>query len=514
MRGFRLAWKTYVRGNVVSEHARQTIVNFMGACGGSTSHEKDSGAEEKEAAPNMSAPSIHIPLRRVHEMIAQDAAADDAGAGEAAEEQLPPILRAAVDRGEELWGISNEALHSPESALIDTNGNRQDYDPKVRSAGDAAGTKNTVRGQASGAASSQGADDTIRGQASGDQTPSGKTRVQGDRKRSCRVATLYHRFIQGRVDEWLQHVQAQKEPPNKEQLQGITSVVERCAFEAREERRETVNAVPAEPSREMIHGLPGAGKSRLIHWIKELFTEILGREHGVQFVVLASQNTMAALVGGRTLHSWGNIPINKEMAAARKAKAWTKLDAIPMYAKTVHMRLILVDEGSTASAEVLAALNSTLQQSVRATGTYARRHDGTKRPFGGINLRIFTDWWQLPPVNATSITQNPGHKYSNSVQRILAMFWSRDEDSLTGMLELTAEIRCRDPWLSDFLRECRIGEQQWEMYWFVHGLPTDNTGSWMARTGQVACGNEQCAKLSGEVCPQMRREGATDCLVV
>ena len=222
-------------------------------------------------------------------------------------------------------------------------------------------------------------------------------------------------------------------------------MIHRCAFEAREERRDKVNADPAEPSREMIHGLPGAGKSRLIHWIKELFTDVLGWEHGVQFVVLASQNTMAALVGGRTLHSWGNIPINKEMAAARKAKAWTKLDANPMYAKAVHMRWILIDEGSTAAAEVLAAVDSTLQQSVRAAGTYARRHDGSKRPFGGINLRIFTDWWQLPPVNATAITQNPTRNHSNSVKRILAMFWSRDEDSLTGMLELTEEIRCRDP---------------------------------------------------------------------
>ena len=59
------------------------------------------------------------------------------------------------------------------------------------------------------------------------------------------------------------------------------------------------------------------------------------------------------------------------MAAARKAKAWTKLDANPMYAKAVHMPWILIDEGSTESAEVFAALDSTLQQSVRAAGTYA-----------------------------------------------------------------------------------------------------------------------------------------------
>ena len=33
-------------------------------------------------------------------------------------------------------------------------------------------------------------------------------------------------------------------------------------------------------------------------------------EDGVQFQFLASQNTMAALIGGKTVHTWGTIPVN------------------------------------------------------------------------------------------------------------------------------------------------------------------------------------------------------------
>ena len=63
--------------------------------------------------------------------------------------------------------------------------------------------------------------------------------------------------------------------------------------------------------REMIQGLPGSGKSELIKWIRRAFTEVYGYEHGVHFVCIASQNTMAALVNGFTNHSWGGVPVTQ-----------------------------------------------------------------------------------------------------------------------------------------------------------------------------------------------------------
>ena len=64
----------------------------------------------------------------------------------------------------------------------------------------------------------------------------------------------------------------------------------------------------------MIHGLPGAGKSEVIKWARGFFEEVLGWRHGREFVCMASMNTMAALIGGMTIHSFGGVPFNTDNA--------------------------------------------------------------------------------------------------------------------------------------------------------------------------------------------------------
>ena len=56
-------------------------------------------------------------------------------------------------------------------------------------------------------------------------------------------------------------------------------------------------------------GAQGAGKSHCINIRRRFFEECLGWEDGVQFQFLAQQNTMAALIGGKTVNTWGVIPI-------------------------------------------------------------------------------------------------------------------------------------------------------------------------------------------------------------
>ena len=195
--------------------------------------------------------------------------------------------------------------------------------------------------------------------------------------------------------------------PNEQQLPILRAIVERCRVEAEEELDDRADTSTDEPLRAMIQGLPGVGKSELIKWVRALFEEVLGWTHGVEFVCLASQNTMAALIGGRTFHSWAGLLVNDTATKSKKAQVWAKPDANPMYERTRMLRWILVDEGSTASAEVMAATNSTLSTSIRAKNTYLRRPNGTKRPMGGMNFLFFVDWWQLPPVNATALSSNP-----------------------------------------------------------------------------------------------------------
>ena len=97
--------------------------------------------------------------------------------------------------------------------------------------------------------------------------------------------------------------------PNEQQLAVLRHVAARVKQECLEERAGTAAMSNDDPLFELVHGLPGTGKSRVIAWIRELFVEILGWTHGSQFVCLAFQNTMAANINGSTIHSWSGIPV-------------------------------------------------------------------------------------------------------------------------------------------------------------------------------------------------------------
>ncbi len=74
-----------------------------------------------------------------------------------------------------------------------------------------------------------------------------------------------------------------------------------------------------EPMVDMVHGLPGARKSKVIEWLRELFEWQLKWTHGVQFVCLAFQNAMAANIHGHTIHHWTGIPARQAEGTAGPA---------------------------------------------------------------------------------------------------------------------------------------------------------------------------------------------------
>jgi len=150
-------------------------------------------------------------------------------------------------------------------------------------------------------------------------------------------------------------------------------------------------------------GIPGAGKSTCIGYMRRLFEECLGWGDGVQFQFLASQNTMAALIGGQTIHSWGRIPINATQANSKVGTKGADGDIDELFQKALGIRWIVIDEVSTVSPSLLGLLDSYLR---RACLRHPYAHRGKQqRPFGGINVVFAGDFWQLPPVMQISITQ-------------------------------------------------------------------------------------------------------------
>ena len=136
----------------------------------------------------------------------------------------------------------------------------------------------------------------------------------------------------------------------------------------------------AEGRNVFITGPAGTGKSFLLNYIKEEY-----RDNSLH--VTASTGISAINVGGQTLHSWaglglGNMPINEILRNICSAKG------IHMRKKLTAAKMLAIDEISMISANIFDLLNELLK-AVR----------NSREPFGGIQLILFGDFLQLPPVN-------------------------------------------------------------------------------------------------------------------
>ena len=114
------------------------------------------------------------------------------------------------------------------------------------------------------------------------------------------------------------------------------------------------------------------------------FTECLAWTHGVQFMCLAPQNRMAALIGGTTLHTWGEVPIdtgNQNFGGGRK----TKQGYSERHSKCCSLRWLIIDEISATGLMLLGVVERYARQGC-AGQPYAKDGNGQERCFGGLNL--------------------------------------------------------------------------------------------------------------------------------
>ena len=116
------------------------------------------------------------------------------------------------------------------------------------------------------------------------------------RDKEARASLLYNGFTTATSRGWLLRLTTSapnKIIPSDEQRLVLQDVMDRCLQERDDEQQEL--DIRSEPSRLFLHGVPGAGKSKLLEWIRLFFEEVCGWTHGVEFVHLASQHTMTAL---------------------------------------------------------------------------------------------------------------------------------------------------------------------------------------------------------------------------
>ncbi len=129
----------------------------------------------------------------------------------------------------------------------------------------------------------------------------------------------------------------------------------------------------------LVSGGAGTGKSYLLSYLKRNYSK-----HGI--AITASTGIAAVNIGGATIHSWAgiglaNLPIEQIIANLFSAKLSKTRRRIK------QTQILAIDEISMISADLFDILD----QVFRAV----REND---QPMGGLQLLLFGDFLQLPPV--------------------------------------------------------------------------------------------------------------------
>lgn len=132
-----------------------------------------------------------------------------------------------------------------------------------------------------------------------------------------------------------------------------------------------------------IQGSAGSGKSYFINYLKRYLKK--------SSIVCSPTATAAMNVGGMTLHSFFQLPVSDFITE----KMLYKQNRKKLNEMLQHIEVLIIDEISMVRPDMLDAINNICQ--------YARR-DKT-RAFGGIQVVLVGDLYQLPPVITPAATE-------------------------------------------------------------------------------------------------------------
>ena len=263
-RSFAVAWEDYQRYHIVSKHALRLIRNFiLTQMPESVEVDEEDSETEKTKQPPVKVFSPWASLDSIKEMLQSEKEAEP---GKRYKNKV--AVDAARDLTHLLWGCDDDV--SPETSLpSNKDGNIGKYTK-------AALTTTPAHGSASLRASNS---------------------LDGD------ACLIYSGLSPASASHWFRTLCAHgletdaRDPrprPNEEQKRIIRRIIDRCLQECVGEASET--DFRSEPLRFLLHGVPGAGKSEVLYWVRDFFEHVCQWTHGKEFVFLASQNSMAALI--------------------------------------------------------------------------------------------------------------------------------------------------------------------------------------------------------------------------
>lgn len=177
-----------------------------------------------------------------------------------------------------------------------------------------------------------------------------------------------------------------------------------------------------------VTGNAGTGKSTLIHYIKNVCDK--------KIVVLAPTGVAALNAGGVTIHSFFQFPPKileeKDIKNLSDRKLYQKLE------------LLIIDEVSMLRGEILDGIDK-----------FLRKNRSNNKLFGGVQLLMIGDLFQLPPVvpkQEWDVLKDKGYK-----SPYFFSSFSLQNASLVPV-ELTTVYRQEDSSFVEVLNQIRVGE--------------------------------------------------------
>lgn len=132
-----------------------------------------------------------------------------------------------------------------------------------------------------------------------------------------------------------------------------------------------------------LTGEPGSGKT---HTINRYVAYL--RLHGIEPAICAATGIAATHIGGMTIHSWSGIGIRNSLTEY-------DVDKISQNERTVRRirraHVLIIDEVSMLSAQTLDMVEA-----------LCRRVRGGEQAFGGLQVVLVGDFFQLPPIVRTA----------------------------------------------------------------------------------------------------------------
>ncbi|HEX2792336.1 MAG TPA: AAA family ATPase [Candidatus Paceibacterota bacterium] len=173
-----------------------------------------------------------------------------------------------------------------------------------------------------------------------------------------------------------------------------------------------------------LTGEPGSGKTHTVnayvHWL---------RSHAIEPAITASTGIAATHIHGMTIHSWSGIGISEQVTPELIERITQKEHVVKRIERT---SVLIIDEVSMLSSEVLTMVD--------AVARAARRRE---EPFGGMQVVLVGDFFQLPPIakmgkQASFAFESPSWKTLNPIVCYLSEQHRQDDPAF---LDLLAAIR-------------------------------------------------------------------------